>query len=103
MLGKLNASHMGLNGKDREKIQSEWTGFLGIDILPRKKDLIIKHVIPDSPADKIASKLNTGDIILSVIGSQREVIIRPAGRLSAELYDEQLQKACEVLLEQLGE
>jgi len=124
MLGQVNASHMGLYGKDREILQSERTGFLGIDILPREQGVLIKHVIPDSPADKIASKLNSGDIILSVNGddvkgdmnfwsllantsnekvllgvkdkngSQREVIIRPAGRLSAELYDEWVKERC---------
>ncbi len=118
MLGQVNASHMGLYGKDREIIQSERTGFLGIDIQPHEQGVLIEHVIPDSPADKIASKLNTGDIILSVNGNdisgdmnfwsllvntsneqvllnvqdnngkQHEVVIRPKGSLRMDLYNE---------------
>ena len=118
MLGQVNASHMGLYGKDREKIQSEKTGLLGIEIMPRDQGVLIKHVIPDSPADKITSKLKTGDIILSVNGdevtrdinfwsllantsnekillgvqdkngNQHEVVIRPKVSLRTELYDE---------------
>jgi C-terminal processing protease CtpA/Prc len=118
MLGQVNASHMGLYGRDREKIQREQTGFLGIDILPLEKGVLINRVIPDSPADKIASKLNKGDIILSVNGdevsgdvnfwsflvntsndkvllgvqdkngNQHEVIIRPKASLRTDLYNE---------------
>ncbi|MEE9460230.1 MAG: S41 family peptidase [Bacteroidales bacterium] len=118
MLGQLNASHMGLYGRDREKIQSERTGFLGIDILPQNQGVLIKHVIPDSPADKITSTLNAGEIVISVNGddvtrdinfwsllanttdekvllgvqdkngTQREVVIRPVGSLRTELYNE---------------
>jgi tricorn protease len=118
MLGQLNASHMGLYGKDREKTQSERTGRLGIEIVPEERGVLVQHVIPDSPADKIASKLNAGDIILSVNGedvtadinfwsllantndekvllgiqdkngSQHEVVIRPAASLRTELYNE---------------
>lgn len=126
MLGQLNASHMGLYGQDREKTQSERTGLLGIDIVPQERGVLIQHVIPDSPADKIASKLNAGDIILSVNGeditadinfwsllantsdekvllgiqdrngSQREVVIRPAGNLRAELYNEWVKERREL-------
>jgi len=118
MLGQVNASHMGLRGKDREKIQAERTGLLGIDIVPQEQGILIQRVIPDSPADKITSKLKTGDIILSVNGDevtrdinfwsllantsdekillgvqdkngkQREVVIRPKVSLRTELYDE---------------
>ncbi len=118
MLGQLNASHMGLFGQDREKTQSERTGQLGIEIVPQDRGVMVQHVIPDSPADKIASKLNAGDIILSVNGeevtadinfwsllantsnekvllgiqdkngSQKEVVIRPATSLRMELYNE---------------
>ncbi|KPL14232.1 MAG: peptidase S41, partial [Bacteroides sp. SM23_62] len=118
MLGQLNASHMGLYGQDREQTQSERTGLLGINIAPRDKGVLIEHVVPDSPADKMASKLNAGDVILSVNGEnvsgdisfwsllanttdekillavedtnggQREVVIRPTGSLRTELYNE---------------
>ena len=118
MLGQLNASHMGLYGKDRDKTQSESTGLLGIEILPLSDGIEIKRVVPDSPADKISSKLYLGDIILSVNGQsvqqkdnfwalltntsnekvllevknsngeKREVVIRPVKSLRNELYNE---------------
>jgi C-terminal processing protease CtpA/Prc len=118
MLGQLNASHMGLRVNDREQTQSERTGLLGIDIVPLPLGVQVKRVVPDSPADKISSKLNTGDIILSVNGQPvkqeenlwslltnttdekvvlevrsrnavtREVVVRPTGSLSDQLYDE---------------
>ena len=68
MLGQLNASHMGLFGRDREQTQSERTGLLGIDVVPHEQGALIQHVIPDSPADKITSTLNAGEIVISVNG-----------------------------------
>jgi len=118
MLGQLNASHMGLFGKDREKTQSERTGLLGITIVPQERGVLVEHVIPDSPADKLASKIYAGDIVLAVNGvdvtrdinfwsllanavdeklllavqdrngSQREVVIRATNSLRMELYNE---------------
>lgn len=118
MLGQLNASHMGLYGKDRADIQKEKTGLLGIEIKPVDDGIIVTHVIPRSPADRDFSKLNAGDKILSVNstavninhnlykeltntandkvllrvedknGDKRDVIIRPAAGLSSLLYDE---------------
>jgi tricorn protease len=118
MLGQLNASHMGLYGRDREKTQSEQTGLLGIEIKPVAEGVEVIRIVPDSPADKLSSKLNEGDVILAVNGekvtpkisfwsllnnavdtkvllnvknkqgAQREVAIRPTGSLRTELYDE---------------
>jgi len=118
MLGQLNASHMALRGSGREKTQSEKTGFLGIDIVPLAEGVQIKRVIPDAPADKLSSRLNKGDIIISVNaqavtgdenfwslltntasgkillevqnsnGETKEVVIRPTGSLRNELYNE---------------
>ena len=118
MLGQLNASHMGLRGRDREQTQSERTGLLGIRIDPRETGVLVEHVIPDSPADKISSKLNAGEKILSVNGedvtdainfwsllanttdekvllgvedengNRREVVIRPVGSLRSAKYNE---------------
>ncbi len=118
MLGQLNASHMGLYGSDREKTQSERTGLLGITVVPQDHGVLIDHVVPDSPADKIASTLHIGEIVTSVNGedvyrdknfwsmlansadeklllgvrdkngSQREVVIRPVSSLRMELYNE---------------
>ncbi len=118
MLGQLNASHMGMYGKDREKVQSEKTGLLGIEIYPEEKGIKVLRVVPKTPADREASKINAGDIILSVNGEpvnkknnfykplantanekvllevltkngkKKNIAIRPASSISSQLYDE---------------
>jgi tricorn protease len=119
MLGQVNASHMGLyRTPDRAETQSQRTGLLGIEIKPLSEGVQITKVVPDSPADKEKSKLNIGDVILSVHGesidertnfysllmntrnketllevkdkdgNEKEVVIRPASSLSSQLYDE---------------
>ncbi len=118
MLGQLNSSHMGLYGRDREKTQLEKTGRLGIDIKPTSQGVEVIRVIPNSPSDRISSKLETGDVIWAVNGEkvenkisfwsllggtvdtkillnvrnnkgvEREVAIRPIASLGNQLYDE---------------
>ncbi|MCF8260008.1 MAG: PDZ domain-containing protein [Melioribacteraceae bacterium] len=118
MLGELNASHMGIYGSDRAETQTEKVGLLGIEIEPVSNGIKIKRVVPDTPADREASKLMEGDVIKSVNGEnlgtginfyskfinttdekvllvveakdgkEREVIIRPASSISNQLYDE---------------
>ncbi len=70
MLGQLDASHMGLYGKDREETQKEVTGKLGVELKPNKDGLLVTHVVPDSPADKDFSKLNVGDVIVEINGNR---------------------------------
>ncbi|MCB0731317.1 MAG: PD40 domain-containing protein [Ignavibacteriae bacterium] len=118
MLGQLNASHMGLRGdNDRSELQKDKTGMLGISVNPTKNGVKITHVIPNSPADKEASKLLLGDEIIAVNnskinantnfyslltnrsdervllnilrdGKEIEIIIRPTSSLGDLLYDE---------------
>ncbi|MEJ2584320.1 MAG: S41 family peptidase [Robiginitalea sp.] len=117
MLGQLNASHMGLYGSDPEKTQQESTGRLGIEVKPVKGGVEIVHVVPNTPADKIKSKLNQGEVITSVNGQpiasgvnfnalfneetdnqvlltvrngrdDREVVIRPSSSIGTDLYEE---------------
>jgi len=117
MLGQLNASHMGLYGSDPEKTQRESTGRLGIEVKPARGGVEIVHVVPNTPADKIKSKLNPGELITSVNGQpieantnfnalfneetdnqllltvrnggdEREVVIRPSSSISTDLYEE---------------
>lgn len=118
MLGEINASHMGLYGSDRSETQKERTGILGIEFEVESNGIKITHVVPGSPADKEESKLNVGDVILSVDGVElkdelnfysqfvnkaservllnvktkdgetKEIVIRPTGSLNSELYDE---------------
>ncbi len=118
MLGQLNASHMGLRGPTDEETQRERTGLIGVEIEPLKRGAKITRIVKGSPADKEDSKLNTGDVVLSVDGVDvtpdvnffelftnkvdekvllsvqsdggvfREIIIRPVQSLRNELYDE---------------
>ncbi|MDN5205445.1 S41 family peptidase [Fulvivirgaceae bacterium BMA10] len=118
MLGQLNASHMGLFGPTPEDTQRERTGLLGLEVAPHKDGAVIKHIIPNTPADKTKSKLHVGEVITSVNGQQldpktniysllvneatnqvlleiknssgqsREVVIRPVNSISTELYEE---------------
>lgn len=119
MLGQLDASHMGLRRvPKRFKLPKETTGRLGIEVQPLKVGVKTVHVVPDSPALRLVSRINTGDIILSVDGQAvketvnfyslladttnekvlleikgktgkiREVQIRPTASLRNQLYDE---------------
>ncbi|MFW5657413.1 MAG: S41 family peptidase [Bacteroidota bacterium] len=118
MLGQVNASHMGLYGRSGYNSDAESTGLLGIECRPHKKGVEITHVVPETPADKTVSKLNTGDVITMVnstpltastnlysllinsaneeillnvenrSGDERIVTIRPTGTVRNELYNE---------------
>jgi C-terminal processing protease CtpA/Prc len=119
MLGQINASHMGLyRTPDRAETQSQKTGLLGVEVEPQSAGVKITRVVPESPANKEKSKLNVGDVILSVNGefidegtnfysllintgnkqtllevkdkngNEKEVVIRPASSLSSQLYNE---------------
>lgn len=118
MLGELDASHMGLYGSDRAILPNETTGLLGIAIEPLKEGVKILRVVPNTPADREKSKLNTGEVITAVDGvsitaadnfyaffinkagqevlltvkdaegKQREVVIVPVASLNEQLYEE---------------
>ncbi|WNB18622.1 S41 family peptidase [Marivirga arenosa] len=118
MLGQLNASHMGLYGRNEQKeTQSERTGLLGVEGEVLNGGFKISRIVMNSPADKNESKLQTGDIIKAVNlqnvedatnffallegtanertlltiernGEEKEVIIWPSNSLRSELYDE---------------
>jgi tricorn protease len=119
MLGELNASHMGFYGSDRAETQNERTGLLGVTIDPAPDDGVeITRVVPESPADRAASRLREGEVITAVDGTpvaeasnfyalltgkagervllgvrgedgaSREVTLRAAKDLDRELYQE---------------
>jgi Tol biopolymer transport system component len=118
MLGQLNASHMGMYGGDRDDTQDMETGLLGAELRPLDSGVEVTHVVPDTPADRNQSKLNVGDIITHVNGAEitegenvyrhfeqtedqevllnirsaegdeREVVIRPAGSIGNQLYEQ---------------
>ncbi|MEM8895151.1 MAG: S41 family peptidase [Bacteroidota bacterium] len=118
MLGQLNASHMGMyRVADPKETQSDKTGLIGAELKPTGNGLEVTAVVPDSPADKEASKLAIGDRIISVgtesldegtnfyslmtdqvnspvllsvmnaQGASREVTIWPVASLGTELYN----------------
>ncbi|NER13927.1 PDZ domain-containing protein [Leptobacterium flavescens] len=118
MLGQINASHMGLRGGEvREDLQREITGLLGVEIEPQSNGSVkVTSVTPSMPGDRVVSKINQGDIILSVNGTKlssdtnfyslftgtsnekiylevrrgnttKEIIIRPKGNNRVENYN----------------
>ncbi|NUN09025.1 MAG: PD40 domain-containing protein [Ignavibacteriaceae bacterium] len=118
MLGELNSSHMGLSSNDRAETQKLTSGMTGAELFPVKNGMKVARVIPYSPASKETSRLNEGDIITSVNGTEyntdlnffsllegtvdkllllevenekgekREVVLRPANDLRQLLYEE---------------
>lgn len=72
MLGQVNASHMGFSvGEDREDLQRETTGLLGVEVKPNNNgSLEVTSVVANMPADKRASNIKVGDIIISVNGTK---------------------------------
>jgi len=125
MIGQLNASHMGLYGSNPEETQRERSGLLGIGTKPVEDGVEVTKVVPNSPADRPQSKLETGDIITHIQeqpitegtnfyeplindvseqvllrierdGEAQEVVIRPTSSLSDELYEEWVQSRKEL-------
>ena len=122
MLGQLDASHMGMFGGNPEETQADRTGHLGIEIKPVRNGMEVTRVVSMSPADRSVSRLNVGDVILSVNGKQlnpdlnfyslfdetandrislrvrrsggdtEDVIIRPAANINRELYEEWVEQ-----------
>tara|TARA_R110001592_G_scaffold162584_2_gene396061 strand:- start:206616 stop:209822 length:3207 start_codon:yes stop_codon:yes gene_type:complete len=117
MLGRLNASHMGLYGSGEEDVQRERTGRLGIEFETTSKGLKVTRVIPNSPADRAKNNLMVGDVITSINGEsisdqsnfyeslvetagdplilelestdgKKEIVIRPSSSVEDELYEE---------------
>jgi len=72
MLGQINASHMGLRGvSSRQNVQREVTGLLGLEMKPQKNgSLLVEAVISNMPADRSVSKINPGDLITAINGTQ---------------------------------
>ncbi|MEQ9298196.1 MAG: S41 family peptidase [Cyclobacteriaceae bacterium] len=118
MLGQLNASHMGMyRVANPKETQKDKTGLIGAELRPANNGLEVSAIVPESPADKAASKLTVGDKIIGVgsemldgqsnfyslmndkanapllltvrnaAGAQREVVIWPVASLRTELYN----------------
>ncbi|HKJ07127.1 MAG TPA: S41 family peptidase, partial [Flavobacteriaceae bacterium] len=72
MLGQVNASHMGLySGENRAEVQRERTGILGVEFKATSSNkLQVDYVMPNSAADREASKLMVGDVVTSINGEK---------------------------------
>ena len=118
LLGELNSSHMALTTPQQSETQRDATGMLGTELIPVNDGMKVTRVIPNSPADKEASKLFINDVITAVDGKtytdsdnfydalntkvdermlltvkgadgkSREVVIRPVNTIRQLLYEE---------------
>ncbi|GAB1307863.1 S41 family peptidase [Urechidicola sp. KH5] len=71
MLGQINASHMGMyRGEERADTQSDRTGILGIEVTNTNGALKVSSVVPNSAADREASKMMIGDVITAINGNE---------------------------------
>lgn len=70
MLGELNASHMGYRPSWDSPGDYGNDGYLGLDFdrSHRGRGLKISYVLPNGPSDRIANRLQPGDLLLSVEG-----------------------------------
>ena len=72
MLGQINASHMGFReGENREDLQRDRTGQLGIEVSPLQDGSVkVTAITTDMPADKTKSLLEIGTVITAVNGEE---------------------------------
>ncbi|TXE15477.1 PDZ domain-containing protein [Psychroserpens burtonensis] len=72
MLGQVNASHMGFRvGEYRDDLQRDLTGLLGIEVESTSSgSLEVVTVVANMPADKRTSRIEVGDIITAVSGTE---------------------------------
>lgn len=66
LLGELDASHMGMSGGRSTSGDGRPIGYLGIDVKPVPGGYEVTRVIDNGPADRKNSRLNPGDVILSI-------------------------------------
>ena len=70
MLGQVNASHMGYytRGRGGADTSEVTTGLLGVEVDPVADGVVVRRVVPRSPAARRASTLHVGDVIVAVNG-----------------------------------
>jgi tricorn protease len=118
LLGELNSSHMALTTPQQAETQKDATGMLGAELMPVKEGMKVIRIIPNSPVDKVTSKLVVNDIITAIDGDTysdtnnfynalntkvservlltvrgaegklREVVVRPTNSIRQLLYQE---------------
>jgi len=71
MLGELNASHMGFRLPERRNGQPQ-DGYLGVEVdpAPDGRGVVVREVLPNTPAARVAVELRPGDRILAVEGEE---------------------------------
>lgn len=68
LFGEVDGSHTGASGGASSAGTPTTTGYLGVRVKPVAGGYEVTDVTPDSPASQKNSKLNVGDVILSVDG-----------------------------------
>lgn len=120
MLGRLNASHMGMYGSGEAEVTRESTGRLGIEVSMSGKGAEVTRVVANTPADRSKNNLKVGDLITHINGEQlqaennfysywtatsgdpvlvqleregetMEIVIRPSRSINGQLYEEWVQ------------
>ena len=68
LIGELNASHLDIYGGDDPSIREVQTGRIGVRLGQFSKDLgyRIEEIIQGSPADRVESRINTGEYLKSI-------------------------------------
>lgn len=97
MFGELNSSHMGYRPPMGGM---KLTGRLGVDLTKPAlgPGMIVSRIIKDGPADRLVSKLEVGDRILSVAGDSI------GGSIPLDkILDDQVGQRTELLIERKGE
>lgn len=118
MLGRLNASHMGLYGSNTDAdLQRESTGRLGIEVSVSKDGAHVSRLVANTPADRSRNNLKVGDLITHINGEivsadrnfysywtatvgepvlvqlmrdgqSMEIVIHPSSSIGDQLYEE---------------
>ncbi|QDU68104.1 S41 family peptidase [Engelhardtia mirabilis] len=68
LFGELDGSHLGIFGGDAFRAPSQDTGYLGVDIEPVVGGFEVTEVILGGPADREASRIEAGEVIVSMAG-----------------------------------
>ncbi|HWP41233.1 MAG TPA: S41 family peptidase, partial [Tepidisphaeraceae bacterium] len=66
LLGELNGSHLGINSPDEPNPRARAFGRLGITTQRVENGFRVSSILPDSPAERAATKLNVGDVITAI-------------------------------------
>jgi tricorn protease len=66
LLGELEGSHMGMSGGRSTQGDGQSLGYLGADLKRVAGGYQVTRIVPNGPADRKATKLNVGDVIVAI-------------------------------------